>query len=253
MFGEPFGKDIGRMWELNSGRYSSEAYSDIITRAVAFLYRKGHISKDLSLVDIGSGPGTFAIPMSRHCSSVLCVDSSPGMLERVSGYGIGNISVQLSDCLSMPPGCARDVAFCSLCPPMNCPEGLAAMEAVGRRRCIYLSSNNPCPGIESEIWSALGEDHSYSGYDTKYPERYLRSIGRECERHTFTQTSRSSVPAEELEAMMLRKIGAYRPLGDREREAVREVVSGHSEDGMVYRKNVFRMGMLIWAPVHRYP
>ena len=251
MFNEPYGKDIWEMWERGSGKYSPAPYSEIITKTVDLLRDKGYIDGSKSLIDIGSGPGTFALPLSETCGSVLCVDSSPGMLRRVDSLGRDNVTTLLADCLSLPEGCVHDISFSSLCPPMNCPEGLAVMESAARERCVYLSSINPCPGLEGEIWSALGREYSYRGYDTVYPARYLGHMGRRYELHRFTQRNASSVPAEEMEAVMLRKIAAYRPVGERERTAVHTVIESHTEDGMVPRGGIFRMGVLIWEPVSR--
>ncbi len=246
MFGEGMSEEsMGMMWESGSSSYSDARYSVIRDGILDALLSEGLLGEDDSVIDIGSGPGTFAVPFSGRCRSVLCVDGSEGMLRRIEDAGISNISTLRMDCRSLSSGYRRDVAFCSLCPPMNCPEGIDLMEALGGRR-VYVSSANREKGLEGEIWAALGKDYSYEGYDTDYPYRYLLSRGRDAEVRYFTQDCTVSETVEAAVDRFRSLISNYRTVGAEEERAIRDVVSGHAEDGMVVQRLVLRMGMLTW-------
>ena len=247
MFGENMSRQaLDDLWESGSAAYSDSRYSEIRDRIIETVLSKGYLRKEDTLLDVGSGPGTFAVPFSGHCRSVLCVDGSAGMLRRVEEKGIGNISLMKEDCMTLDTGCRRDVAFCSLCPPMNTPEGIDLMGRLGKR-CIYVSSANREKSLEGEIWEALGEDYSYAGYDTDYPYRYLLSKGIDAEVEYFTQENETTETEEECVKRFESLVSRYRRVDDGCRGVIDRIVRSHSEDGIVRQKLVLRMGMLTWS------
>ena len=248
MFGEPKGSYLDSVWDRNSGTYTARGYEHILEDIVRYMGEDGILTEQRSVIDIGSGPGTFAEPMSRLCRSVLCIDKSKGMLDRIESLRLPNVSTLLSDCMHLPEGLQRDVAFCSLCPPMNSPEGLRIMEKSAKELCIYISSANPCPGIETQIWKALGTDYSYIGYDTTYPANYLKSLGTSAELKFFSQMNEICESESTVSERMIRKISAYRDLTDDDIGTIRDTVSDHSENGTIHTMSEFRLGVLIWAP-----
>ena len=247
MFGENMSRQaIDDLWESGSAAYSDSSYSEIRDRIIEAVLSKGYLGKGDSLLDIGSGPGTFAVPFSGHCRSVLCVDSSAGMLRRIEEKGIANISVMKADCMTLDSGCRRDVAFCSLCPPMNTPEGIDLMCRLGEK-CIYVSSANREKGLESEIWEALGEDYSYKGYDYDYPYRYLLSKGIDAKVEYFTQENETTETVAECLKRFASLVSRYRSVDEGCSAVIKRVVRGHSEDGIVRQRLSLRMGMLTWS------
>ena len=135
MFGEGMSREsMDRMWESSSANYSDARYSEIKERIIETLLSEGYVSKDDTLLDLGSGPGTFAIPFSGHCKNVLCVDGSEGMLARIRDRGIGNISVLRADCTCLSTEYKKDVVFCSLCPAMNNPDAIERMDRLGNAK-----------------------------------------------------------------------------------------------------------------------
>ena len=247
MFNEPNGSSFDSFWEKGASTYSASSYDRVLNDMVSCMVDEGYVDPGRSLIDIGSGPGTFAAPLSRHCASVLCADISPGMLARIDAMGLPNVTTLLSDCMSLPE-IVRDVSFSSLCPPMNCPEGLEVMERTASELCVYVSSADPCPGLEIEIWKALGKDYSYRGYDTRYPARYLESRGRSPELRFFSQTNETAEPESVVADRFVRKVSAYRTLAEGEEGIIRGAVADRSEDGTVRITAEVRLGMLVWEP-----
>ncbi len=246
MFGEGMTADsMDRLWESGSANYSDARYSVIKDSIVETLLTSGYIGRDDTVLDLGSGPGTFAIPFSGRCKSVLCVDGSEGMLLRIREKGIGNISVLKADCTCLPTDYRKDVVFCSLCPAMNDPDAIDRMDALGKKH-VYISSANSEMGIEGEIWKALGKDYSYAGYDTDYPYRYLLSKGVDAELRYFSQDNTVTDTVEATIKRFRATVASYRTVGEEEERAIRDAVEDHSENGMVTQSIVLRMGMLIW-------
>jgi len=246
MFGEGMtGEQIDEMWESGSSKYSDSSYAEIRDRIIETMLSEGCLGPNVTVLDIGSGPGTFAIPLSRHCKRVICVDKSRGMLDRITSSDIANISVLQSDCLCIPQKYASDVAFSSLCPPMNTPEGIDCMCRLGKR-CVYVSSSSHEEGLEGRIWRKLGKDYSYTGYDTDYPYRYLRSKGVDASIRYFTQEKQHDESVSDCIRRFATVFSRYRYVGDTVMDAISEVVKDSSEDGIVHHRNTQRFGMLTW-------
>ena len=241
--------DISRMWDDSAKNYNSNRYSEIVDAIVAKLRSEGLLSG--SVLDIGCGPGTFAFPFSETAENVIAFDASIPMLnrlkERCESEHIENISAVAGDCRCIPEDIHCDLAFTSLCPPMNFPESILEMEKHGDV-CAYVSSANIGTSIETEIWSALGKDYSYSGYNTEYPYRFLRSVGRDPELTFLTQRNTTDEPEEDVLERHMSLISKYRPMTDEIGEKIRRIVSEHSENGRIVNTFEMRMGLLIWRP-----
>lgn len=240
--------DIACMWEAGSSTYSFDRYSGIRDSIVDRLLETGHLNG--TILDIGCGPGTYAIPFSKHAKHIIATDSSKGMLARLKddcdAFGISNIETVLCDCTEIPSEYGSDLVFCSLCPPMNSPESLEYMMSLGKTSA-YVSSCSFSDGLEIRIWNALGKDYSYCGYNTDYPYRYLKSSGFDATLELFSQKNHSEFTVEQSIARFESLISRYRNLDDEMRSKIAQTVEDDSEDGIVYTDTTVTMGLLIWS------
>lgn len=95
-------------WEDISGTYSSDDQGDAPRRIVDSLLESGAVRPDDCVMEIGSGPGTYSLPLAQRVRILVCMDSSEGMLERLgasaTGMGIGNIERFHKDWSTYAPG-----------------------------------------------------------------------------------------------------------------------------------------------------
>jgi hypothetical protein len=161
---------------------------------------------------------------------------------------IDNISVECADWNNYRPDGKYDVAFSSLCPPVNSSDSILKMEMCSDDVCIYISSmSKDRDSIYFEIWRELGKEYTYEGYDTGYPSRFLESIGRDPVLKSFEIKTRSESEPDRLAEFYKQKFLLYRD----EREVSRiidEVVHSRAEDGRVITEQTNRLGLLIWHP-----
>lgn len=252
-FGEGMGEDgMQAIWDGVAETYSDSSYSEIADSIVKDLVSDGMLSKDVSLMDIGCGPGTYAFRMHPYVERIVCVDGSQRMIDRLNREagekGVHNIEPILCDCRRLPRDLRCDIVFSSLCPPMNYPDMIVEMEKHARTGCAYVSSASVGTGIETEIWNELGKDYSYGGYNTSYPSDFLKSIGRRTKIRFYEQDYNETVPADKCAERFLGKISKYRNITEREREAVKKVVDRHEEDGAIHISSKNRFGLLTWSP-----
>jgi len=252
-FAENMSKDsIFKCWESVSETYSAERYSIIREEILADLSKRGILNSDYTMIDIGSGPGTFAIPMSRHVREVTCVDSSQGMIRRLESEclanKIDNVKAILEDWERYETDSRFDLAFTSLCPPMNTPESIMKMETCAREHCIYVSSMNDNSEIISRIWKALGKNYSYAGYNTRYPYDFLKIIGRSPKLRELSQDQVVDIPLDEAIDNEVKRMLPFVETTEEVRKTIAEIMTDYAEGPRFMIRSKMKVGLLTWKP-----
>lgn len=248
-----FGENIG------PGRYAkvwddaAEGYSDAGVSALKeqILERLSEIiGPDTDVLDIGCGPGTYSIPFSKMCRSVVCLDGSGKMLDRIIQAKVPNITCIEADWNTYRTDSRFDLVFSSLCPALNNPANLIKMESVSRGYCAYVSSMNDDSGsLHMNIWHSLGRDYTYNGYNTNYPFHYLKGLGRGPKMEAFVAEEPYDLPSDEVEEKEIKSFSFFMNVDDRIRSVIHDTVRKYSDAGIVHYDGIKRLGLLIWKPV----
>jgi len=251
--GESFSKErIMECWDDCASTYTGEEYSSIRDSIIEDLFVNGVLNKDSILLDIGCGPGLFAIPFTKYVKKVYCIDSSIPMLERLSSntkdVEDGRIEVRNSTWEDMKPISGVNIAFSSLCPALNDPDSILRMEAFASDHCVYISSCNHDRGMGLEIWNRLGKDYSFEGYDTKYPYQFLQSKGRDPILKIYTEIVKRRMTVIQAKDSELRRISQYRKISPEIEDIVTGVVMSHQKDGFIDIEQEMRLGVMVWKP-----
>ncbi|MGN0098100.1 MAG: hypothetical protein ACI38Y_02090, partial [Candidatus Methanomethylophilaceae archaeon] len=95
--GEKMGHgDTLRFWDDYADVYTSMQQGDIPQRVVRILLDEGYLTEDSTVLELGSGPGTYSLLVAPCVKRLTCMDTSPRMLDRLmvsaSERGIGNIT-----------------------------------------------------------------------------------------------------------------------------------------------------------------
>jgi SAM-dependent methyltransferase len=253
-FGESFSEDrILSCWDRSAERYTGDNYSNIRASIIDDLFKMDILNDETAVLDIGCGPGLFALPFAECVKKVYCVDSSIPMIDRLVSnmgkIGVENIEVRHSTWESLDPIDGVDVAFTSLCPPLNDPISILRLEKFASEYCVYISSSNDDKGMNLEVWNRLGRKYSFKGYDTNYPYEFLKSQGREPELRFYSEILKNEQTVENAISSELAKIAQYRPVSSKIEGIVTDVVMSHQSNGYVNTEQEMRMGMLIWKPM----
>ena len=248
-----FGENIG------PGRYAkvwddaAEGYSDAGVSALKeqILERLSEIiGPDTDVLDIGCGPGTYSIPFSKMCRSVVCLDGSGKMLDRIIQAKVPNIACIEADWNTYRTDSRFDFVFSSLCPALNNPANLIKMESVSRGYCAYVSSMNDDSGsLHMNIWHSLGRDYTYNGYNTNYPFHYLKGLGRGPKMEAFVAEEPYDLPSDEVEEKEIKSFSFFMNVDDRIRSVIHDTVQKYSDAGIVHYDGIKRLGLLIWKPI----
>lgn len=253
-FGENFSKEmIFSCWDRSAEGYTGENYSQIRSMVISDLIEMKVLDQGSVVLDIGCGPGLFALPFADHVKKVYCVDSSIPMIDRlvskINNSKIDNMEVRHSTWEDLEVIPDVDVIFSSLCPPFNNPEDIMRMEDFASSYCVYISSANEDKGMNLEIWRRIGKDYSFNGYNTRYPCEFLISQGRVPELRFYSETLRTETTVDKAISSELSKIAQYRDISSEIEDIVTDVVMMHQSNGMMISEQEMRLGMLIWKPI----
>jgi len=240
-------------WEQCSANYSSERYDLIKEQIIDHLLNTGLLNKDRTLLDVGSGPGTFALPMCQYLKKITCMDITPGMISRIREIcergSIHNIDTLQSDWLHYEQDVrSYDIVFSALCPAMNDPSSILKMEKYAEEYCVYVSSINKERTMHLEICDKLGKDFSFEGYNTEYPFKFLKDVGRKPLLKIFSERFESKMSVEKVIESEIEALRRYKDISEL-RSTVEKVVLSHATGGVVNTVSDINMGLLIWRPL----
>ncbi|MBR4201984.1 MAG: class I SAM-dependent methyltransferase [Candidatus Methanomethylophilaceae archaeon] len=243
-------QDMISFWDQYSECYSSMQQGDIPDRIVGRLFELGMLRKDDSVMELGSGPGTYSLRMAPRLRILTCMDSSERMLVRLSkgaeSMGLHNIELFCKDWSKYVPRKGYDACIATLCPGTGSPESIERMEKTARRSCILVSwVTNHGDDLNARVWQALGKDYGYDFRDSTVVQDYLTGIGREPIVEFFRTGIEMDIPVEEL---VKKEESAFRPYGINEGigDIVRSILEPESDGGVVHYSAENEMKMICW-------
>lgn len=159
-------------------RTSGEQVSARRDAALNQLVDKGIVTPETRVLDIGAGPGSWALPMSKICAHVTALEPSGGMIdimsERVEEEKINNITIvqktwQETDLAEQGWEKAFDLVFASMTPGIDGPEAVMKLMAASGHYC-YMSAFSG-PGMNQQfapLWETF--------FDRPMPHRHMDII-----------------------------------------------------------------------------
>ena len=110
---------------------------------VTHLAQEGILTPDTSVLDIGAGMGTYALPFAKRCREVTALEPAGACLEvlnrRAKTQGVTNIRTVHGFWEQYSPDGDFDVTFASMCPAVCNTEELHRMEEMTNRTCCLVS------------------------------------------------------------------------------------------------------------------
>jgi SAM-dependent methyltransferase len=213
------------------------------------------------VLDIGAGPGNFAIPMAARAAEVTAVEPARGMVEileqGVESEEIGNIRIvpktwEAVDLQAEGWTGAFDLVFASMSPGVSTPEMLEKMIAASRSHC-YLSgwSGNRWGkwGLaQAELWPVIFEEDlgSYPS-DILYPFGLLYALGYRPELRFTQPRVHLEMAAEEAVRELADHFSRYVQVDAGVEETIASYVRKNSSAGTFLQEYSTCQGFMIWS------
>jgi len=241
-------------WSQDSEYYlrESKAEAAFFEKVVERMAEVGWLRPGDAVLDVGCGPGTLALPISRRVREVHALDEAEGMLETLREecvrQGISNLSTVLSPWKDHSAPGAYDLVMASLSPAIRSGADLLAMERASRDRCCLIV---PCPSdtmaTRNELWElVVGEFRPSDAYSAKYPLNVLRGRGREPVSHRVTGEVEYRRPTRDVIDHYLRYFRIFTEMTREKEEKVRRHFISRSVDGFDIGRSGKCLELICW-------
>ena len=225
-------------------------------QVAAYLLKSGILRKGDSVLDIGCGSGSYAIPLAMHGASVTALDCNAASLallqRRIRRLGCTDVScVQAEwDSYASHSDTRFDVAFAAMCPAISDKQSLLAMERLATRKCCILTVARGSYDLHRKAMIQELGLAAPGGMVTEALRYFdvLSLMGRLPDVKTWSVASESKTS---LEDFLTRYIVYFRIFGmkDSASEAyLRMYFQKNAVDGILTEQSQLNLALLSWSP-----
>lgn len=227
-------------------------------KLIAGLVDGGILRSGGRVLDIGAGPGNWALLLAQIAGHVTALEPAEAMAdilqERIDDAGAANITVdrrtwQEIDLAREQWTGAFDLVFASMTPGIDGPDNLKKMMAASRAACYLskFSGGNGGPQRYSALWQAVfGESHDLRSGDIIYPFNLVYALGHRprLEFHAWQRETRLGRDKAVEECCTY--LEGYTELNESIRQTVAAFVDAHCTDGIFTQQHEACQGIMVW-------
>jgi SAM-dependent methyltransferase len=225
----------------------------------SMLREAGALQAGSKILDIGAGPGNWAIPMVEMGAEVVAVEPSGGMVdilrEKIAAKGIDPDRIHIDQRAWQDVDVEKeslsgqfDLVFASMSPGVRDPETLDKAMRASRKFC-YLStfSGGGWRSGYNDLWQrATGQELEFTSWDFIYPFTYVYSRGyRPQIDFSVWHHDRKETVDEAIENIVFFVQGAV-DVTPELREKLKAQVTHEAVDGIFHQEQSICQGMMLW-------
>ncbi len=255
------GQAGGECWDRRAARFTAQTQDngavDRVMKVVHMLGHKDALKKESQVLDIGSGPGNYSIPIARRVHQVTALDPSGVMLEtlrrRAEEAELSNLKTvqQAWEKVNLDESGWRgafDVVLALMAPPLNGVSNLKKMLAACRGVFIaggHLRREDP---VRRELWQELGLGEM-PGFcpDPFYVYHWLYASGYFPDLETEHYYSLRQLTPTEAQAELEDSLYPYLDLTPVVRERIMTFVVRRARDGLFMSARSSVIGWVVCA------
>jgi len=249
-------------WDRRAEKYSENISSDRrngrLREALELIRDTGLRLEGAEVLDIGAGPGTFAIPLARMGARVTAVDISAEMLkrleknaaeEKVSSIKTVHGSWKDLDLDALGFKGKFDLVIASMTPAINGPEAFDRMLEASKGVCYYSGwVGRKWDKAYYELYRMLfNEDYREASHGGLYlPFMYLYTMGY---RPTLRIKQELWSSDETVDSMVDEVAGFFsstKKIDEETRGRIRAYFQERSKDGAYRSETLAVTGMMVW-------
>lgn len=253
---------IQKLWDFRADEFSQHRSSDEgkrkIKRVLEYLLDQNLLDGETEVLDIGCGPGNYALGLARQAKRVTGIDISPNMIQKArgkaAGEGVHNVSFEVTpwETLDLEArGWVKqfDLVFASMCPGINSKDTLLKMVTASRGFCFLSSFARREDEVRDALYKLVhGQEpgsrwgrNIYYIFNLLWLWGYYPSV-RYHDSEWVNQTQLEK--AVELYSLHLAGSGQLR---DDQIKIIRDYLTGIARDGLVREKVRAKVAWLHWA------
>lgn len=214
------------------------------------------LEPDIEVLDIGCGPGNYALQLARRVKKVVALDPSPRMLailqQRAAEEGITNIE---TICLTWEEVDLEELGWkdcfglviAAMTPGINDGETLKKMVVASNRGCYYNGFASCDEPLQNELWRHLFQrEMPPFPADLFYIFHLLYAWGYCPSLELKRRYSRREMTSTEAVEWLSLAMAPYLEITEQIRNEIIKVVGKISEEGGVYKERQIVEGSIIW-------
>ncbi|MDH7578786.1 MAG: methyltransferase domain-containing protein [Bacillota bacterium] len=253
-------KDSSDFWNKIALTYGQERQTkekDRLEAVMEILETQGILNKDSVVLDIGCGPGVYALRMASKVKQVVALDNAEKMLEvleeKAKGAGLTNITTVVLpweevDLEKMGWSGYFDLVFASITPAIRDPETFLKMLAASRNYCCLIEFAggyyNP---VFAELWELIfKEAYPGGGFEVIYPLNFLLALGYLPSLRFIDDFWKEERPAEEAIESLCASLGRYTDVTPEIKQIISDYIQKQSKNGIYHRKVLHHLGIIFW-------
>ncbi len=258
------GEDL-ESWSRRAAAFARQSESAASRRRrqaqLDWLAERGALQPRFRVLDIGAGPGTFALLLAGRVREVVALEPASGMADileqRTKSRRLSNLRVVRRTWQEIEPeeegwASAFDLVFASMTPGVSGPRALENMLQASRRFCYLSSWSGSRWGrwgrAREELWPRLfgGQAGGYPN-DILYPFGLLYALGFRPELRFHWLDIELAMPSGQAEEELSGFFQRYAPASPRLRRQIASYVGEYSRGGRFRQKSRQCQGSMLWA------
>lgn len=255
------GRAGSEYWDRRAARYTAQTQENgVVERIMKVVHMLGHkdaLKRDSRVLDIGSGPGNYAIPIARRVQQVIALDPAGEMLEILRKRAV---DAELTNVVAVHQAWedvdldqagwrgAFDAVLALMVPPFNGAGNLKKMLAACRGVFMaggHVRRDDP---VRRELWQelGLGEMPDFCP-DPFYACHWLYASGYYPDLETDHYYSLRQLTPEDARAELEDAVYPYLELTTAVRERIRQFVEQRTSEGVFLSARSVVVGWVVCA------
>lgn len=245
------------------GKHSSEQSQERLQKVLGILTGEGMLTPETEVLDVGCGPGTYALSLARKARLVTAIDGAGEMCrilqEKAAKAGLSNINVlqrMWEDIDLQEEAMERrfDLVFASMMPGVCNKETLLKLMRASRRYCCLITW---VEGAYSQIRQELleqffGEKSPERDFKTIYIFNLLYSLGYYPVMRYLHNSWVQKETEEEAVESLLRFLWLYMEITPEVKDTVARFVRERAVDGVLTQEGRIRLAVMTWRVDDRF-
>ncbi|MDD3267696.1 MAG: class I SAM-dependent methyltransferase [Syntrophomonadaceae bacterium] len=223
-----------------------------------FLRSFNILQPGMRILDIGSGPGSFAIPMAALGYHVVAIDPSVKMLDILQANIPGNLPGSIAtveglweeiDIQEQGWQDGFDLVFASMCPGIHDKTALEKMLRCSKQWC-YMSSfsgSRKFPVHDEILGRLFNRQYSNHFNDIIFPFNILYSLGLQPSITFWNTSNQHSQSTESFKREILYIANNIASISPAMEAVIDGIIAKHSFDGSVQQQISSVVGMIAWS------
>lgn len=250
----PNQKQWNNFWNRISNIYQtrSQAEKPLVEQVIKLMVQEALLNSAHTVLDIGCGPGTYSIPLSKKVRKIVAVDSSIEMIKcltkEMHKKNIANILPLYKKWEQCSYWKCFDLVFAAFSPAVWNPEGLTKMNTASRRyACILAASNNDFYiQTRNELWKEVtGKEFFSYAYNIMYPFNYLYTMGYKPSLRLIRKKISYREPAEHFIVQYEEYFTMFMQMTKKTKDIIRRYFHDRSKAGL-FGNNIMREIYFMW-------